>query len=62
MHWNPLGNAEQWIMVLVKPELNKTLSILLDVQLPMVLQVSTAHDDSLGCSVANTCCTGTEDG
>ncbi len=58
MHWNSFGNAEQCIMVLVKPELNKTLRILLDGRFPMVLQVVTAHDNSLGCSGANTCCIG----
>ncbi len=47
-------------MVLVEPKLNKTLSVLLDGQLPMVLQVATAHDDSLGCSGANTCSIGAE--
>ncbi len=44
-------------MVLVEPELNKTLSILLNGWVPMVLQVTTTHDSSLGCSGANTCCT-----
>ncbi len=60
MHWNPFGNAEQWIMVLVEPESNKTMSILLDRQLPMVLQVTTGHDNSFCFSGANTCCIGIE--
>ncbi len=60
MHWNPFGSAEWWIMVLVEPESNKTLSILLDGQLPMMLQVATTHDNSLGCSGANTNCTDAE--
>ncbi len=47
-------------MVLVKPESNKTLSILLDLQLQMILQVVIIHDDKLGWSVANTCCIGAE--
>ena len=60
MHWYPLGNAERCIMVLVEPESNRTLSILLDVRLPMTLQVATVHDNNFGCSVANTCSTGAE--
>ncbi len=47
-------------MVLAEPESNKTLSILLDVWLPMVLQVVIVHDNIFGCSVAYTCCIGAE--
>ncbi len=47
-------------MVLVKPESNKALSVLLDALLPMTLQVATVHDKSFGCSVVNTCCIGAE--
>ncbi len=47
-------------MVLAKPELNKTLSILLDVRLQMTLQVAMVHDNNFGCSVASTCCIGAE--
>ncbi len=57
MDWNLFGNGEQWIMVLVKLESNKTLKQLFDEQLPMVLHVATIHDKSLGWSVANICCT-----
>ncbi len=60
VYWNPFGNAEQWIMVLIKPESNKTLSILLDVRLSMTLQVATVHDNNFGCSLANTCRIGAE--
>ncbi len=48
-------------MVLVEPESNKTLSILLDVWLPLTLQVATVHNKSFDCSVANTFCIGEED-
>ncbi len=34
-------------MVLVEPESNRTLSILLDAQLPMSLQVATVYDNNL---------------
>ncbi len=60
MHWYPFGNVERWIMVLVEPELNSSLRILLDVWLPMTLPVAMVHDNNCGCSVANTCCIGTE--
>ncbi len=47
-------------MVFVQPELNKTLRILLDGWLTIVLQVATAHDSSFGCIGADSCCTDAE--
>ncbi len=56
MHWNLVGNAEQWIKVSVDSESksNKTLSILFAWQVPMVSQVANVHNTNFGNSEAST--------
>ncbi len=39
-HWKLFGNVDWWIMVMVDPGSNKTLRILLDKQVSMVLHVA----------------------
>ncbi len=60
MDWSLFGNTDQWIIVLVYPDLNKTARILFDVWAPMILYVAKVHDNNLGFSVANACCTGVD--
>ncbi len=58
MHWNLLGNVDQWNIVLVDPESNKTLRILLDGQALMDLHLATVHDNNF--SMADTCFIGAD--
>ncbi len=60
MHWKLVGNAEQWIIVLVDPERNKNLRCLLDGWMPTVSYVATVYDGNLGWYAANMCCTGAD--
>ncbi len=44
-------------MVLINPELDKTLRSLLDGEVQMLLHVMMLYDRNFGLSMADTCCT-----
>ncbi len=58
IHSNFVGSAEQWIMVLVDLESNKTLRSFFDGWAQVILQVEMVQDSNFGLSLADTCCTG----